>query len=553
MHRRIESMKPPEAQTTLDRRPLIWGVGLVVLTLLASLWFTAWVTGLGDRYEHERILSLARSVAATLEPARIVTLQGSDQDAGSGELEAVRRELRRVREANPDFRFVYLMRPQSGGTGRMVFLADAEPADSPDYSAPGDIYDGPSEEIFQVWRDGRPLVQPPHRDDWGTWVTAMAPVRDARGETVAILGMDLGAEAWAATLARYRAFALAICGLVLVLEASFLLGLARQRRDAGHLARLNVQLAGQIESLERAQAELKLADAVFRYTGEAIAVLDPEMRVVRVNPGFERITGYRADAITGQPLPLLGEDFTETATLILTRLRESSHWDGTLWATRADGERFPAEGSVDAVREGDRRLRQLVLVFRDVTLQKRLEDRLRELSHTDALTLLANRRRFDEALEDAWRGAIRSGAPVSLLMIDVDHFKPYNDLYGHPEGDRCLQQVAAALAEVVSVRGPEVLLARYGGEEFAVILPGAGQDEATALGEALRARVEAMAIEHRGHPSAGRVTISVGASTRVPPQHVDLDELTASADAALYLAKQQGRNSVIAGARPEHG
>src|SRR5690606_28972952 len=134
---------------------------------------------------------------------------------------------------------------------------------------------------------------------------------------------------------------------------------------------------------------------------------------------------------------------------IHSRLREATHWDGTLWAYRADGGRFPMEASVDAVRDAQGILRQHIMVFRDVTVQKRLEDRLRELSSTDALTLLANRRSFDETLERAWHHAMRSGEPVSLLMIDIDHFKPYNALYGHPAGDRCLQQVAAALTAAV--------------------------------------------------------------------------------------------------------
>jgi diguanylate cyclase (GGDEF)-like protein/PAS domain S-box-containing protein len=544
----MDTQLPIPAPT--DRRPLWLAAAILVLTALASVWFTGFVTRLGDRQEHDRLLTLSRTVAATLESSRIASLRGNAGDIGTADFDMVRNELRRVREVNPDFRFVYLMRPDTGSAATMLFLADGEATDSPDYSAPGDAYDGPSDELFQVWRSGTALVQPPHQDDWGSWVTAVAPVSDAEGTVLAILGMDMRADAWAATLARYRAFALAICALLLLLEGIFLYGLARQRRDAQRLERLNGRLARQVDALERAQADLTLADAVFRHTGEAIAVLDPRLRVIRVNPGFEKITGHLGQAITGQTLPLLGEDLPEIAPQILARLREASHWSGTLWAERAGGERFPVEASVDAVRDGEQRLLQLVLVFRDVTTQKRLEDRLRELSQTDALTLLANRRRFDEVLEDAWRRAMRSGAPVSLLMIDVDFFKSYNDLYGHPEGDRCLQQVAAALADAVATAAPEALVARYGGEEFAVILPGAGPEEATVLGEAVRARIEALAISHRGHPHGGRVTISVGTSTRMAPQTADLDELTASADAALYRAKQHGRNSVVAGAQP---
>jgi diguanylate cyclase (GGDEF)-like protein len=184
------------------------------------------------------------------------------------------------------------------------------------------------------------------------------------------------------------------------------------------------------------------------------------------------------------------------------------------------------------------------MVFRDVTEQKLLEDRLRELSATDGLTLLANRRSFDEALERQWHHATRHGEPVSLVMIDIDHFKAYNDLYGHGAGDRCLQQVATAIA--AGVRHEGALVARYGGEEFAVILPRTESHEAAEIAEGLRRRVEALGIAHAGNPVGSRVTISVGISTRTPPQTDDFEDLMQSADQALYKAKEGGRNGVVA-------
>jgi diguanylate cyclase (GGDEF)-like protein len=129
-------------------------------------------------------------------------------------------------------------------------------------------------------------------------------------------------------------------------------------------------------------------------------------------------------------------------------------------------------------------------------------------------------------------------------MLDIDYFKPYNDLYGHGAGDRCLQQVASAIA--AGVRRPGALVARYGGEEFAVILPRTDADEARDLAEALRRRVEALAIPHSGNPGSGRVTVSLGICTRTPPQTADLQELMQSADQALYKAKESGRNGVAA-------
>ncbi|MFY2763496.1 sensor domain-containing diguanylate cyclase [Arenimonas sp. MALMAid1274] len=523
-----------------DRSHLWTGAALFVLGLIVAWLFTGFVTGTGDRLERERILSLARTAAATLESPRIAALQGSPSDIGSAGFDGVRDELRRARDVNPDFRFVYLMRP-AGDT--LVFLADAEAPESADYSAPGDPYDGPSDELRRVFRTGMPEIQPPYADRWGNWVTAIAPVRDGTGKVIAILGMDVRADAWLATQARYRAFALTISGLLLALILLFTLGLHLQRRGAARLAGLNAQLAQKLDELEQAQEGLRLADVVVRHTGEGILVLDADLRVRSANPGFERITGHVAESVLGEVPPLFGDD-PDALQQVRSRLQAGAHWEGTLWARRADGDRFPLEASLDVVRNAEGRVEHHVMVFRDVTVQKQLEDRLRELSATDGLTLLANRRSFDEALEREWHRATRHGEPVSLIMADIDHFKPYNDLYGHVAGDRCLQQVAAAIA--AGVRREGALVARYGGEEFAVILPRTDEATAQEIAESLRRRVEALGIAHGGNPDGGRVTVSMGISTRTPPQAADFVGLMQSADQALYRAKVGGRNSVAA-------
>ena len=162
--------------------------------------------------------------------------------------------------------------------------------------------------------------------------------------------------------------------------------------------------------------------------------------------------------------------------------------------------------------------------------------RVEELSRTDELTGVANRRSFDHWLEQALAGR----APVGLLMIDVDHFKDYNDGYGHVAGDACLQQVSALLAYLLA--GTSARLARYGGEEFAVILPEADAPTAAAIAERLRGAVQARAFEH-GYTPAGQVTVSIGvASTAAGP--LSAAALVCEADNALYAAKHGGRNRV---------
>ena len=177
------------------------------------------------------------------------------------------------------------------------------------------------------------------------------------------------------------------------------------------------------------------------------------------------------------------------------------------------------EANVDVVHADDGSVLHHVMVFHDATVQKQLEDRLRELSATDGLTLVANRRMFDEVMEREWNRAMRHSLPVSLIMGDIDMFKSYNDLYGHVAGDECLRKVAQAISNSAQ-RGGD-LVARYGGEEFAVILPNTDEVAAREIAEKIRVAVEALNIPHEGNLITKHITISLGISTRVPPQTND--------------------------------
>jgi diguanylate cyclase (GGDEF)-like protein len=175
--------------------------------------------------------------------------------------------------------------------------------------------------------------------------------------------------------------------------------------------------------------------------------------------------------------------------------------------------------------------------------QKHQRDILENLSSIDALTGIANRRRLDEYLETEWRRAQRNKYQISLLMIDIDHFKNFNDTYGHQKGDDCLRAVAKAIAD--APRRPPDLTARYGGEEFCVVLPDTSIDSALDIAERARANVEGPKIEHSGSPQYGSVTVSIGVATAEPSSdNSSFDDLIELADKYLYHAKESGRNKV---------
>lgn len=177
------------------------------------------------------------------------------------------------------------------------------------------------------------------------------------------------------------------------------------------------------------------------------------------------------------------------------------------------------------------------------TEQLRLaNEHLSRLSFADALTGLANRRRLDEALEPEWRRASRLQTPLAVVIADIDAFKAYNDNLGHPEGDKCLVAVAEVIRHVASRAGD--FAARYGGEEFIILIPGLDHAAVTAYAEMLRQACEARAIPHPASPVAPIVTISLGVAVCVPSDKVSVSALIAEADAALYRAKNEGRNRV---------
>jgi diguanylate cyclase (GGDEF)-like protein len=187
-------------------------------------------------------------------------------------------------------------------------------------------------------------------------------------------------------------------------------------------------------------------------------------------------------------------------------------------------------------------------------LKRQLEESNRKLQHlssVDGLTGLFNRRHFDDIFQMEWKSAARRQSPISLIIIDIDHFKAFNDTYGHIAGDTCLQKVAKAL--VSALHRPVDMVARYGGEEFTVVLPDTDLKGAEMLANRMKENILAMAIPHSSSPTGRFVTISAGVSTMVPRPGQPAANLLDAADKALYQAKEDGRNCCRSNCEPPRG
>jgi diguanylate cyclase (GGDEF)-like protein len=178
----------------------------------------------------------------------------------------------------------------------------------------------------------------------------------------------------------------------------------------------------------------------------------------------------------------------------------------------------------------------------DTQLLEELNE-VNNLATIDHLTGLANRRYFDQSLTDEWRRCLRDKQPLSLIMCDVDHFKLYNDHYGHQMGDSCLTQIAQAIDH--SIRRPGDLAARYGGEEFAVILPNTKIEGGISVAEKIQDTVRRLKIPHEYSQVSEYVTLSLGIGTIMPSPHNSPIQLICEADRLLYIAKQRGRNQFV--------
>jgi diguanylate cyclase (GGDEF)-like protein/PAS domain S-box-containing protein len=349
----------------------------------------------------------------------------------------------------------------------------------------------------------------------------------------------LATEAQDDVLAEWRSEAIA--------RTAFVLGLTAL------IAAIGFYLVRQLAERQRMAAALAAKEADFRLLAEEssdmVMRIGPDERLLYVAPSCARVVGWTADQLTGTPalagvnaddLPrvqrivaaLKQGEIEETKIIYRTRHRQKNEiWLETALRTTRD----PATGTVNGV----------VAISRDMTEHKDLEQKLAALASLDGLTGLANRRLFDEKLRDEWARAGRDGTALSLLLIDVDHFKGYNDQHGHQAGDECLISVARIIAG--RAQRPADLAARYGGEEFVLLLPGTDAAGCAQVGEHIRQALHDLRLPHAMNPPSKCVTVSLGGATGWPngEEPTDHTSLIAAADKALYAAKSLGRNRLV--------
>jgi len=284
---------------------------------------------------------------------------------------------------------------------------------------------------------------------------------------------------------------------------------------------------------------------------DAIIVADLHGNRSYVSAAVERLTGWPPDKFTQmKTLDLVHPDDLPRTAAIVSKLTAGSEGETIeCRILKFHGGYIWVEASLRLLRNPKTGAPSGILnIVRDITERKLAEAKLQDAYHavealaaTDALTGLANRRRFDQQLLSEWRRGVRDKTPLSVLMIDADLFKLYNDAYGHTRGDGCLKQIAEAAQDVINRPGD--LVARFGGEEFAVVLPNTDNDGAMLLANEICQAMRQRRLSHAGNPF-GIVTVSVGCATTIPAFGRNRSDLIESADEALYEAKHCGRNQV---------
>ena len=295
-----------------------------------------------------------------------------------------------------------------------------------------------------------------------------------------------------------------------------------------------------LESTQAIPWKIDWASATFAYIG----------------PQIERLLGWTPESwatVDDWAARMHPDDRAWVVDYCISQSKSGIDHEADYRALHANGEYVWIRDVVHVVRDEAGAPQALIGFMFDISERKKTEHKLLEMqkqledfSFRDGLTGIANRRKFDAVLAEEWDAARRHTQPLSLILIDIDFFKQYNDHYGHVQGDDCLKRVGAALAAVAS--RPRDLLARYGGEEFVLVLPASDEAAARHVSERVRQALFKQQIAHAGSPMGQLLTVSQGVGTIIPSASDTLVGFVDTVDRRLYLAKQGGRDRSVAGA-----
>lgn len=305
-----------------------------------------------------------------------------------------------------------------------------------------------------------------------------------------------------------------------------------------YISELKAALQARDKALRSSESSLRLAYKVIEASHDAVMITDARGVIQSVNPSFCKLTGYSMNEAVGQTPNLLssGQHDESFYRQMWQRLQQQGYWQGEIWNKRKNGEIYPEWLSISAVRDENGAINQYAAIFSDITERKKREQKIHELAYFDELTGLANRRLFQDRLEQALANAKRHNHQLAVLFLDLDLFKRINDTLGHQAGDEALRQVATRLQKA-SRAGESV--ARLGGDEFTMLVPECdGVHDIEKLAQRIVAQFD---LPFQIQQNELVLTTSLGIS--IYPQHgADAGELLKFADAAMYQAKESGRN-----------
>jgi len=448
---------------------------LLAVQVALSFFLLVRISGEMSNLERERILTQAQSVAVLINDAQVASLKGNESDLNNPAYMELRSHLMRLRKSDSLIRFAYLMRRTEDG--RYIFLVDSEPLGSKDYSPPGQEYTEITKEITRAFLQGIPLVVGPGTDRWGTWISALAPIRNRTTNQVeAVLGIDYPAGAWRSLILNKIGYiAIILLALVSLITAAFVVGLENAR-----MRKLN-------QNLEEEKRQLSVF--LDQLPGMAFKCqTDPEFMITFTSKGCEALTGYSPEMLIGNkglPSHLIAPEYRKTLYNDFKRkVSERKNIQNEFEIITKDKKRKWVLGYEQVIPAGEDSPGSIEGIVLDITEKKRIEEEKQYLSDHDPLTGLYNRRYF---LETIARFEAEHSYPVSFVVGNINGLSLFNGAFGEKVGDDLLRRAGELFLRFASEGS---VAARLESDEFALVIPFAGKDVVRTIATSITRELE---------------------------------------------------------------